>query len=72
MESYKLTQAAIKSVTHLSQYLASKYSISYLGGHQEVFCNHTVCPGNQMMNEIHEINEQSCTNPADCVITEQN
>jgi RHS repeat-associated protein len=66
-----LTDEAVKSVTRLSQYLVMKYNIQYTGGHQEIRCNHTQCPGNQMMNKMNQVRQHSCTNPANCVHTDQ-
>jgi hypothetical protein len=66
----ELTEEAVQSVVKLTQYLVKKYQIKYIGGHQDVRCNHTECPGNQATDRMNEIIQQCGVESADCLNTD--
>jgi len=68
----KLTDEAQNALTELVTYLSVKYSISFVGGHQDIRCNHTDCPGNQVMDIMDEVRESSGTTEPDCLYTDEN
>jgi RHS repeat-associated protein len=65
----QLTLEAKTSLIGLVNYLVVKYSIEYVGGHQEILCNHTDCPGNQVMDIMDEVRLTTGTSPAPCLHT---
>jgi len=51
----KLTNEAYQSLIKLVSYLSVEYRIKSVGGHLEIYCNHTVCPGNQIVDSLDAI-----------------
>jgi RHS repeat-associated protein len=67
----QLTPEATKSLIKLCTYLSVKYNIQYIGGHQDVFCNHTECPGNQVMDILPDVRSATGTMEPPCLSTDK-
>jgi RHS repeat-associated protein len=50
-----LTPESKTALIQLTNYLSIKYSIEYVGGHQEIHTKYTLCPGNEIMFVMPEI-----------------
>jgi RHS repeat-associated protein len=66
----RLTPAATTSLIKLCTYLSIKYNITYIGGHTDVYCDHTECPGNQIKDILPAIQKATNTQAPPCLTTD--
>jgi hypothetical protein len=69
--SDKLTPQAYQSLIKLVTYLSVKYNIKEVGGHTEIYCGHTVCPGDQVVEKLEEIRKKVNAQKPACLAEEK-